>query len=593
MFKNVPLHHKHDCCDSNTDQQSFHSSFEDISLEHVGNSVPLLGEEDSTGAGCPLDNSNFVMSADEQMVAALKTGAVDIVRRILEGKQGKIPHKHIPNEGYVAQTVEEWVKSPKDGFYFSHFAAKLGDIEILELLSAKGCPMFEPSLDSVGMYPIHWACTTNQLKCVHWLLEQGADINCKDSSLATPLTIAAQYGFADLVAYLIKNGADVNLLDKCNDSSLHWASYKGNVEIVGLLCHLGLPINDLDTYGQTPVHLAALRGNLTAVEYLVLNMKANITLKDKQGKTPLMLAQEKEKYGVVKFLKSRSNTWSDRFYVLKSLFTREFFLVLFSGGRGAEAATWPFYLMSGSMAFMTGMLYFRLLCEEMGGHSVLLVVSTVCFCVMWALFYLCYKTNPGFISTSDPEYCKAYEERLDMLANFSGMDEALGSRKLRQLCHTCHIERPLRAKHCKACRKCVRVFDHHCPFTGCCIAHNNYRWFYLFVLVFNLSAICYIALTWIYMRKVRYDRLTFATFLYCCFFECIAIGLFRYHTTLVARAITTNEEINFYRFQYLKDSNGRFKSPWHKGSFLSNLVNRLHPSQYDDKLIEDCIPLLI
>ena len=56
--------------------------------------------------------SVLLKSADEQMVAALKTGAVDIVRRILEGKQGKIPHKHIPNEGYVAQTVEEWVKSP-------------------------------------------------------------------------------------------------------------------------------------------------------------------------------------------------------------------------------------------------------------------------------------------------------------------------------------------------------------------------------------------------------------------------------------------------------------------------------------------------
>ena len=67
-------------------------------------------------------------------------------------------------------------------------------------------------------------------------------------------------------------------------------------------------------FNWTPLHYAAENGHLSVVEYLV-NQKADINAKEKDGKTPLGLASVDENYdseddkkrksNVVEFLKSK------------------------------------------------------------------------------------------------------------------------------------------------------------------------------------------------------------------------------------------------------------------------------------------------
>ncbi|VDN08781.1 unnamed protein product [Dibothriocephalus latus] len=45
--------------------------------------------------------------------------------------------------------------------------------------------------------------------------------------------------------------------------------------------------------------------------------------------------------------------------------------------------------------------------------------------------------------------------------------------KAQRLCHTCGCVKPLRAKHCGQCNRCVDVMDHHCPVTNNCVGKNN------------------------------------------------------------------------------------------------------------------------
>lgn len=44
-------------------------------------------------------------------------------------------------------------------------------------------------------------------------------------------------------------------------------------------------------------------------------------------------------------------------------------------------------------------------------------------------------------------------------------------------CRVCQHRRPARSRHCFQCKKCVRRFDHHCPYMGVCVGEDNHRQF--------------------------------------------------------------------------------------------------------------------
>jgi ankyrin repeat protein len=74
------------------------------------------------------------------------------------------------------------------------------------------------------------ACTVGSKEGVEQLLLEGASPNHRGEFGATPLTIAAELGSADIVALLLAAGAEVDTIDDNGDSALLCACRVGQVD---------------------------------------------------------------------------------------------------------------------------------------------------------------------------------------------------------------------------------------------------------------------------------------------------------------------------------------------------------------------------
>jgi len=82
---------------------------------------------------------------------AIKTSMITIVSNELK-------------DASAAGRLAELLAEPDEaGHTVTHWAVKTMRMDILNLLVDNGAPLFTQSTDSVGMAPIHWACTSGHL----------------------------------------------------------------------------------------------------------------------------------------------------------------------------------------------------------------------------------------------------------------------------------------------------------------------------------------------------------------------------------------------------------------------------------------------
>uniref|UniRef100_A0A182SRW2 Palmitoyltransferase n=1 Tax=Anopheles maculatus TaxID=74869 RepID=A0A182SRW2_9DIPT len=109
--------------------------------------------------------------------------------------------------------------------------------------------------------------------------------------------------------------------------------------------------------------------------------------------------------------------------------------------------------------------------------------------VMWISWIIANRRDPGYIPLNSDTYYRAIKQ-IPYFDKWKKRNVILS-----RLCHSCRCLRPLRAKHCRICNRCVSYFDHHCPFIYNCVGLRNRMWFLLFVLsiAINCSFTIYFA----------------------------------------------------------------------------------------------------
>ena len=109
--------------------------------------------------------------------------------------------------------------------------------------------------NSRGFSPLMMAVSLKRNNIVQVLIDRGADVDCKVQGF-TPLMFAAQEGFTDIANILIEANADIN--EKTNDglSVLMAAVRDGHIEIIKILLAKGVDVKATTNKGTTALMVA-------------------------------------------------------------------------------------------------------------------------------------------------------------------------------------------------------------------------------------------------------------------------------------------------------------------------------------------------
>lgn len=124
--------------------------------------------------------------------------------------------------------------------------------------------------NSAGWTPLMIAAAEKHLAAVELLLEAKADPNIRNHYARTALMFAAKYGESEIVEKLLAAGADPNIIssDKVRRTALIAASVQGHARTVEVLLRGGADPEIRARNGQTALELARSEGHGEVVKML-------------------------------------------------------------------------------------------------------------------------------------------------------------------------------------------------------------------------------------------------------------------------------------------------------------------------------------
>ena len=146
---------------------------------------------------------------------------------------------------------------------------------------------------------------TRDITCVRDLLEQGADVNAKDSEHEeTPLMLAIKFAAVDLIRLLLESGAEVDARDSWGRTALFYSPVSS--EVFRVLLRAGADVSVRDEEGNSILmRKVSESASLADVEEL-LRLGVDASVQNEDGETALGLAESLGMVKVVERLRSRA-----------------------------------------------------------------------------------------------------------------------------------------------------------------------------------------------------------------------------------------------------------------------------------------------
>ncbi|TYH93262.1 hypothetical protein ES332_A13G241900v1 [Gossypium tomentosum] len=480
---------------------------------------------------------------------------IKVVEKVQPLKQlgGVVTNGNGNGEGYNAVVGDyAYYASLRNDVYC---AAAYGDLGRLRMLvEYLGFSLKEP--DALGYYALQWAALNNRTDTAQYIIEI--------------TNVATQYGQTAFLYYVVsKWNANPDVPDNEGRSPLHWAAYKGFMDCIRLLLYLDANRGCQDREGCTPLHWAAIKGNLEACTLLLQGSQEGLAVTDNSGLTPAQLASEK-KHRKIAFLLGNTRRLHEYRSNGNSLL-----------GKLPKLGLAPVLccvIVVHLMTYINSVIMASNLPKLTAGFGILAWLGVFLSSAGLIWFYRCSSKDPGYIkmNVSDHQNLKEDEPLLKIEANHP----ALLAGNWSQLCTTCKIIKPLRAKHCSTCDRCVEQFDHHCPWVSNCVGKKNKWDFFLFIVLEVMAMVITggVAMTRILMDPMapvgfspmfshasthHIGALTFLIMDIFYFFGASALVVSQ--ATQISRNITSNEMANIMRYSYLRGADGQLRNPYDHG----------------------------
>ncbi len=175
-------------------------------------------------------------------------------------------------------------------------AAEAGTLDDLRKLVDAGGDVNMVSQDRRRFSPLQAAALRGDVEIARFLLERGADLNYRGAWERPAVVIAATSAYsARMTEFLLSRGADPNATDPDGHTLLYEVATSYWFDVQETLIRAGADVNSRAPDGSTPLHQAAARNSdaeARAIHTLVQH-GAKLDAQDNQGFTPLHAALER------------------------------------------------------------------------------------------------------------------------------------------------------------------------------------------------------------------------------------------------------------------------------------------------------------
>jgi len=241
---------------------------------------------------------------------ACETGRNHNVRLLLEKAKAALDASKV-NEGdedeeeevgpsaslsqYGVGGINRPVYKPQNRYHHSytplHIAVEKGHIDIVRTLMEFGADMEkELAAGKEKKSALAIAASQGNLDIVRLLVTNGAKIEARDRMKRTPLMHAVMSGHAHVASFLVSLGANTTSADSSNNTVVHYAAAYGWYFCLKMLLDAKADCTIANDWKMTPLGIAFMKGHTGLADMILEQPDVDINFKDDQGMTLVAIA---------------------------------------------------------------------------------------------------------------------------------------------------------------------------------------------------------------------------------------------------------------------------------------------------------------